>query len=144
MKPSDIKLSRLDDELKDLRAMAKKDGTIKKDKFETEFDNTSRVMKWIDKKVTWKKLEYMLNKELAGTRRNLFEFYKTESQLKLDNNAELNLFITSDDNYIIIEDKLQVVQISLSLINGTIDVLKARAWEMKEYASWQRFIHGEK
>ena len=144
MKATDISLDRLGQELKTLRVEAKADCEIKKDKFETEFDNTSRVMKWIDKKIRWKKLEYLLQRELNSTKRNLFEFYKTESQLKLDNRDELNLFITSDDNYIIIEEKLLAVQMTNSLVNSTIDTLKARAWEMKEYAAWQRFIHGEK
>ena len=142
MKVEDLEVFKIEAELKKLRIIAIEDAFFDRSKIETAFDNTEKVMRWIDRKVKWVKLLRILEIELRQKRRALYEFYKVDFNMKLDNRDEMNLFITSDPQYCDVEDKYIMCQTVKKFIDATIDTLKARAWEVKGFAEYQKFIHG--
>ena len=135
-------VEKIADRLKEYRTEAKLDCQIDKVNLSTAFDNTSMVMKWIDRKVDWNRVCAEKEQKLLKVRRSLFEFYRKDYPLKLDSTAELNLFITSDDQYMAVESELAISEATKKFIGDTIDTLKARAWEVKGFAEYERFKNG--
>ena len=111
-------------------------------KLDNAFDNTSKVMKWIDRKVDWNFVVRDLERKLLKSKRELFEFYRKDYPLKLDNNAEINMFVTSDDQYLAVEREYIMAESTKKFIGSVIDTLKSRAWEIKTYLDYQRFKNG--
>lgn len=136
------KFQKIEEKLKALRKEAKEDCVVNRKKLDTAFDNTEKVMKWIDRKVDWNLLVKELERNLSKTKRELFEFYRKDYPLKLDSAAELNMMITSDDQYIALEREMVMAEAVQKFIGHVIETLKARAWEIKGICEYQKFIHG--
>lgn len=138
-----LPIENIEQRLQKLVEDAKKDcAWDKADLNQTAFNNTKMVMKWIGKKQDWLKMRRLMNTVMKKKRRKLFEYYKTEYDLKLDNKEEINLFVDSDEDYVDLEQKQILIKECCLFIDSVLDNLKARAWEIKAFIEYQKFLAG--
>ena len=137
------KLDKIYTKFKELRKEAAEDCDFDKLHMETQFNNTFTISKWINKKVEYSEVYRIYDFKRKQKYKTLFEFYKLESNLKLDNKNELALFIESDINYNDLLHICQVLKEILEYIQAIIDNLKNKNWEISRYIDYQKFIHGK-
>jgi hypothetical protein len=110
---------------------------------DTQFDNTLHIMKWINKKMEWGQLQRFQEEIRKKKFRTLYEFYKTESNLKITTKDEMMLFIESDINYLEIFNICTEIKEVMKYLDETIDALKAKSFERKDWITYQMFINGK-
>lgn len=136
-------IDKIYDKFKKLKDEAAEDCKFDRANIENSFDNTNKLMKWINKKSEWNKVLRSFELERKDKYRSTYEFYAKDFQMKLNSKDEYQLFIESDPNYLDIHMKCQVVKDILAYIDSVIDNLKGRAWEMKLFMQYLEFINGK-
>ena len=136
-----MELKQILDKLEILRAKSKEDCNFNKDNFISNFGNTDKIFYYMNEKLDWLKIKSFLEIKLNNKLKNLLDFYRTESKLKL-NSVEQKVYIETDENYIQIKEELNYVNEAIIFIDGIIDILKRKSFEMKQYIEYQKFING--
>ena len=136
-----MELKQILDKLEILRAKSKEDCNFSKDNFISNFGNTDKIFYYMNEKLDWLKVKSFLEIKLNNKLKNLLDFYRTESKLKL-NSVEQKVYIETDENYIQIKEQLNYVNEAIIFIDGVIDILKRKSFEMKQYLDYQKFING--
>lgn len=132
---------KMNEKFKELRVEAKTD--VKIDRVNPFIDFNSEIsMKWIQKRIEWQKLLRIYENERKQKFRSLYEYYKTDFNLKLNTKEEISVFIESDTNYVLILQVNNLCKDIISFVDSTIEVIKSRGWEIKEYLAFQRFSNG--
>jgi hypothetical protein len=126
----------------DLRKEATEDCKFDRGHIEDSYDNTTKVIKWINKKSDWAKAFRSYEKERKDVYRKTYEFYVSDFPMKLNGKDEYQLFIESDPAYLDVYTRCQIVKEILVYIDSVIDTLKARAWEVKGCLDYLRFSNG--
>lgn len=127
---------------KKLKEEATEDCRFDRGQIENSFDNTTKLMKWINKKSEWAKVFRSFEIERKETYRKTYEFYVKDFPMKLNGKDEYTLFIETDAAYIGIYTRCQVVKEIITYIDTTIETLKSRAWEIKAFLDYLKFSNG--
>jgi hypothetical protein len=119
------------------------DCVFDKSKMEAQFTNTLTIAKWINKKLEWGNL-FRIQEEIRKKKwRKLYEFYKVESNFKINTKEELAQFIESDVNYTEIHLICQELEEVIKYILSAIDNLKAKNFEVQTFVKYLMFINGK-
>jgi CO dehydrogenase/acetyl-CoA synthase alpha subunit len=127
-----------------LKIEAKEDCKIIKTELETQFINTELLIRWLNKFTQWKSLHRIYDQDKKKKFRELFEYYRTEYELKLSNKDEILLFVESDPNFTAINNLYHISKDVTDYISSVLDILKGRGYEMKEISAWIRFQSGQR
>lgn len=138
------KLNKILDKFKLLKEEAVVDCNFDKVNIETQFNNTFAIMKWINYKTEWNQVLRVYEEKRKEVYRKLYTFYKLESDLKINTQAELQLFIESDLQYIETFAICNTLKEIVQYITDVIDNLKGKGYEIKRFIEWSQFINGVK
>jgi hypothetical protein len=136
-------LEKIYTKFKDLKIEADKDCKFNKADIDNSFTTTNSLIKYINKKTEWNSVYRKFESERKDNYRKLYEFYQTDFPLKLNGKDEYQLFIESDPAYVDIFERCLVVKEILVFIDSTIETLKSRQWEIKEFINWAKFSNGQ-
>lgn len=132
---------KIQEKLQELKKEAKEDCFIDKTRLFDTF-NTVILEKWIRKRVEWSKLSRAFEEKRKDKFRSLYQYYKTDFELKLSSKEEYQLFIESDSTYVLILSLCLSTKEVLKYIDDVIDAIKSRGWEIKNYMEYMKFISG--
>ena len=141
-KTNEDPIQRLNERINQIREEAKADVKFRKDD-PFEKHNVELMIKWIDRKIEWLKLARAYETQRKEKFRKLFEFYKTDFDLKLNSKDEYLLFIESTPEYVLIHNAYLTAKDALNFIDSTIDTLKSRGFEIKTFCEWEKFRNGQ-
>lgn len=135
-------LEKLISKTKNLKEKAEEDCRFDKSNLDSAFDNTNKLIYWINIKSEWTKVQREFERQRKDQYRKTYEFYQTDFPLKLSTKEEMTLFIESDTSYQPIFIICSVVRDTLAYIDSVIDILKSRAWEIKTALDYEKFKNG--
>ena len=127
----------------DLKIESSKDCKLDKIKMNNAFNGSQDIMKWITKKSEWSRVYRDLELKRKKAYRTAYTFYQTEFTLKLTTKDEYTLFIESDVNYIDHMQVCLVVKEIIGFIDSTLDALRTKGYEVKNYIEWRKFTNGQ-
>ena len=136
------KLEKINERFKRLRLEAEEDCKFDKMKIETQFDNTLAICKWINYKAEWSEVYKVIDIERKEVYKKLYYFYKVESDLKINTKDELDLFITSDAQYVDLHLQITTLKEVVKYIEDIVETLKGKNWEISRWIEHQKFING--
>lgn len=116
---------------------------IDKGEFASNFNLSGLTIKWLGIQYDWKKAFIQLENKRLKLKRELVEFYKVDYNLKFDTRDELMLFVETDDRYITILEKTQVISAIIEFCGDTIKKLEGKSWEIKNYLDYLRWTKGQ-
>jgi hypothetical protein len=137
----DKQLEKIQEKLQELKKEAKVDCIIDKTDLFSIF-NTTLMEKWIRKRVEWSKLTRSYEEKRKDKFRSLYQYYKTDFELKLSTKEEYQLFIESDSSYVVILSLSLSTKEVVKYIDDVIDTIKSRGWEIKNYLEYIKFVNG--
>jgi hypothetical protein len=140
---SETMLEKIYEKFKKLKDEATEDCKFDRGQIENSFDNTTKLMKWINKKSEWSRVYRTFEIERKDKYRKTYEFYVTDFPMKLNGKDEYQLFIESDPGYLDTFTRCQVVKEILTYVDSVIDTLKSRAWEVKAALDYLKFSNGQ-
>jgi hypothetical protein len=108
----------------------------------TGFNITMNKTKWITKKCEWDYVYRQFELKRKKSYVKLHDFYEFESNNKLSTKADYDLFIESNDQYVDINNICLTIKSLIIFIDGTIDNLKTKGFEVKAFIEWQQFKNG--
>lgn len=136
-------IDKIYEKFKKLKEEAAEDCKFDRGQMDSSFDNTAKLMKWINKKTEWARVLRAFDLERKEKYRASYEFYVKDFPMKLNGKEEYQMFIESDPAYMDIHHKYLVAKEIVTYIDSVIDTLKARAWEVKGYLEWLKFSNGQ-
>jgi len=136
-------LEKLYSKIKIMKEKAEEDCKIDKGNLDSAFNNTSKLIYWINMKTEWSRVLRDFDRERKDVYRKTFEFYQTDYPLKLSSKDELSLFIESDPGYQPIFMICQVTKEGIQYIDSVIEAVKSRGWEVSNYLKYLQFINGQ-
>ena len=139
---NETKLEKIYTKYKALKEQADKDCKFNRSEIENSFDSTSKKIWWINQKTEWQKVFREFERQRKEQYKKTYEFYHTEFPIKLNSKEEYQLYIESDPNYINIYTICLVVKEVIQYIDSVLDILKDRAWEVKNFIEYQKFVNG--
>lgn len=139
---NETKLEKIYLKYKSLKEQADKDCKFDKSKIDNSFDSTSKKIWWINQKTEWQKVFREFERQRKDQYKKTYEFYYTEFPIKLNTKEEYQLYIESDPNYTSIYTICLVVKEVIQYIDSVLDILKDRAWEVKNFIEYQKFVNG--
>jgi len=104
--------------------------------------NTELLEKWIRRRTEWSKLCKAYEDKKKERFRSLYEYYKTDFDVKLSTKDEYSLFIESDASYTTINTLYQNTKEVLVYIDAIVDTLKQRQWEIRAYIDYLKWSNG--
>lgn len=143
---TETKKSRLEvihEKFKRLKEEATADCKFDKTKMVEQFNNTSLIMKWINYKTEFSEVYRVYEQKRKEQYRKLYNFYKLESDLKINTSAELQLFIESDLQYTEIFSICQVLKEMIEYISCVVENLKGKGYEIQRYQMYLNFMNGK-
>lgn len=136
-------LDRIFAKFKEIKDEAEQDLKIDRTALYSPDFNTDIHMRWIRRKTEAQNLFKRIEIQRKEKYRTLFEYYKTDYPLKLNSPAEYQLFIESDENYVLIYNCSLTVKELVEYISAVLDAIKSRGWEIKQFLDYQRFLNGQ-
>lgn len=114
----------------------------KADVMQTGFNHSQLLIKWINKKSEYTKLFRSIEEKRKKSYRDLFEFYKNDYPIKLSTKEEYTLFIESDKNYVEHLNISLTVKEIIQFIDATMDIIRQKGYDVKNYIEWSKFVNG--
>lgn len=138
----EVMTAKLMEKFKALKVEATEDVAFDKANLESSFDSTIKITKWLNKRSQWTELyrSYEFKRNEAWKR--AYEYYRTEYRISLENKEEYRLMIATDPNYSALDQLTKLVSEIIDYIDGTIDNLKNRRYEVRNLIDWLKFNHG--
>lgn len=136
------KLDKIYIKFKDLKEKAIVDCNFDKSQMDSQFNNTLTIAWWINQKSEWNQVFRIYDNKRKEKYRKLYEFYKLESNLKINTKEELSLFIESDNQYTEIFMICQVLKEIQEYIVSIVENLKGKNFEQQRWLAYQNFING--
>lgn len=99
-------------------------------------------MKWLGYFQDWQRVFISLEIKRKQIKRELTEYYKVESNLRLDTKDEMSLFIETDDRYVHLLEQTQIVKSMLIFCETVMDKLRGKSFEVKNWIDWSKFQSG--
>lgn len=128
----------------DLREQAKEDCSAidQTDLRNKDFNLADSNIKWLNHLYDWKEKWIKLEKLRKISYREMYEFYRDEYNHRLDRKEDMQLFIESDERYIELNEKVQIIKGIISYCEGVSDKLQQKQWEIKAYIDYLKFMEG--
>jgi hypothetical protein len=127
----------------ELKKESDKDCHFDKNKMDESFNVTTSLSKWIRMKADcaslYRKYEVRRKKEWTTQ----YEFYKLDYHVTLNTKEEYSLYIESNPSYVEYYNLAMTMKEMCVFIDGTIDTLKNKQWEIKSYLEYLKFINGQ-
>lgn len=98
--------------------------------------------KWLNIRYDYTVLYQETEEKRKNLRRDLYEFYKIDYQLKIDTREELNLFIESDKRYKDIYKNSLLIKNFIDYCDSIIETLEKKSWALKTMLEWRKFNEG--
>lgn len=136
------RIEKMYDRVRELKEEAKRDANIDKAKLEDQFDSAARVMKWLNKRNDWKEVLLSLETKKTAAWRKAYEFYRTEYNIKLNNQEEYRMMIESDQAYCVAMQEYVVCKEVVDYITSVVDVLKGRSYDVSNFAKYIMWTRG--
>jgi hypothetical protein len=136
-------LDRIFTKFKEIKDEAEHDLKIDRTALYSPSFNVDIHMRWLRRKTEAQNLFKKIEIQRKEKYRTLFEYYKTDYPLKLGSPAEYQLFIESDENYVMILNCSLTAKELVDYISAVLEAVKARAWEIKNFIDYQRFQNGQ-
>jgi hypothetical protein len=138
----ETKLEKIYKKIDLLKKEATDDCYFNRQEMESQFNIAFLKMKWINYRLEWGKTLRILEEKRKQLFRKLYEYYRLESKLKLTTKEEINLFIESDPQYTEIFSLCQTTKEVEKYCLDTVENLKTKSYQVKEFIAWQNFING--
>lgn len=142
MNINEIKNEKIVEKFKNLKNEAEIDCRINKEDLLNDIKTSELLVKWLNKRVDWVKLYNQIELERKKIYRNLYEYYNLEYQLKIDTKEQLNLMISTDENYIDINNKVILIKEIIEYIENVIEILKQKSWDIKNFIDYLKWTNG--
>jgi len=127
----------------DLKKQAAEDcKAINKAKLDQEFNLSELQMKWLNYHADWQRVYFIIENKRRKLKRELYEYYKIDFNIKIDTKDDLTLFIESDEKFVEILNSSQIVKSIVTYCENVIDKLKTKAWEIKNWIDYQKWVSG--
>lgn len=136
------KLEKIYSKFEEMKKEAVEDCKFDKNKMDTAFNITNKVVKWINLKSEWSKVFRTLETNRKNAWRKRYEYYQTEYALKLSTKEEYTLFIESDPLYVDYMNLSLTVKEIIQYIDSVLDALKQKGYEVKNFIDYNKFING--
>jgi len=131
------------DRYKKLREDGSADVKFSKSDLQNAFDNTEKTMKWLSIRANWLQLHHSFEYKRMEAWKKAFEYYKTDYPFTLNTKEEYQNMIKTDPSYAEIADLTTISNDVIDYIDATLDAIKSRGWEIKNYIEWMKFTHGQ-
>ena len=136
-------VTKLKEKFKELREEAKEDcKPIVEENLRSDFGLSSLKSKWLNYHEEFNLKFELLEQTKKRLKRELYEYYTFDCDLKLSTKEELTLFIDSDKRYIHQNQLCNMVKSILEYCTNTIKILDQKQWEMKNFVDYIKFIEG--
>jgi len=89
--------------------------------------------KWINKLTDFETKRNHVYQNMQKIRRDLFEFYKKDYDIKIDNKDEMNMFIESDPRYEYISTLHKQMKAMMVYCENAVNNLNQKQWEIQRY-----------
>ena len=119
----------------------KQQSQLDKSNLENSFNLAELISDWIQKKLQLIRLKTELEKERNRIFKDLYEYYKMDYEIELKR-GEINDLIKSDKEIIEIDELLSLTKEVMNLIDTSIEILKLKHWERRDYLEYLKFING--
>ena len=115
------------------------------------FKNQLIAPKWLDYKTRFKRLLIKNKGEYQRLYRQKWEYYGGKSDAKIYVakpfdlkvlKTDLHMYITSDEEIILLADKISYLETILEFIDGILKSIDRRGWDIKNAQDWKRFEAG--
>ena len=115
------------------------------------FKNQDIVPKWLDYRAKWKLLVTRHKGEYSRLYRQKWEYYGGKADVKIYVakpfdlkvlKTDLHMYITSDEEIILLADKISYLETILEFIDGILKSIDRRGWDIKNAQDWKRFEAG--
>lgn len=135
--------SRLYEKWTDLKEQSRTDcSAINISNLQQDFNLAGLNMKWLGYFQDWQRVFISLEIKRKQIKRELTEYYKVESNLRLDTKDEMSLFIETDDRYVHLLEQTQIVKSMLIFCETVMDKLRGKSFEVKNWIDWSKFQSG--
>ena len=136
-------MEKVNEKYMELRNQTKNDlSPLNKSNLANEFNISGLNGKWISYLADWKRAFLIIEQKRKKLYRELFEYYKIDYKLKLDSKEQFQLFIETDEKYIYILEKSQMIRAILELIEKTLEKLSNKQWEVKNFCEYLKWSEG--
>ena len=115
------------------------------------FKNQVIAPKWLDYRTRFKSLLIKNKGEYQRLYRQKWEYYGGKSDAKVYVakpfdlkvlKTDLHMYITSDEEIILLADKISYLETILEFIDGILKSIDRRGWDIKNGQDWKRFEAG--
>jgi arginine repressor len=135
-------LEKMYEKIKRMKEEAVEDVKIRKDDL-FHSHNVDLSIKWINKKMDWLRVVKIYDTDKKAKYRSLYEYYRTDFDIKLSTAAEYSMFIDSDTNMVMLSTLHLTAKEAVAYIDSVIDTIKQRQWEIKSFIQWELFKNGQ-
>ena len=140
---AETRLEKIYQEFSKIRKESESDCSFDKVKMDNAFNISSSLSKWIGKKIEWTRLFKQYEIERKKKWKELYEYYQTDYPFKISTKEEYNLYIESNENYTEPMMLSSTVKEIILFIDSTIDCLKTKSFDVKNFIQWNLFINGQ-
>jgi hypothetical protein len=141
------------DKLTELQAEAKEDLIILDDEdlHQQSYKNQIIKPKWLDYKSKYRLHMFQLKADHRRLYREKWEYYggKATNKIYIAKpfdikvlKTDLGVYISSDDDIIDIELKIEYYETLVQFIEGVIKSIDNRSWDIKHAQDWKKFLAG--
>lgn len=99
--------------------------------------------KWLNYLYEWKELFIRQEQARKKVYREMYEWYRDEYSHRLDKREDMQLFIESDERYLVLNEKVQIIQGIISFCEGVSKNLQQKQWEIKAFIDYVKFMEGQ-
>lgn len=99
--------------------------------------------KWLNYLYEWKELFIRQEQARKKVYREMYEWYRDEYPHRLDKREDMQLFIESDERYLVLNEKVQIIQGIISFCEGVSKNLQQKQWEIKAFIDYVKFMEGQ-
>lgn len=136
------KVLHLEAKMQEMKEKAEKDCAFDRNDLGNQFNNTSAMMWWIAKKLEYSKAFHELELKRKRAAVKVHRSYKTESSLKLTD-KEIWMYVEQSNQYVEDDQLCKIVKDIMNFIDGIIDALKSKNFEVNRYMKYLEFINGK-
>lgn len=138
------KLEKIYQKLHDLKKVADEDVKINKSTLETQFDSSTKIIKWLNFRIDWIQVSQSLEHKKKLAWRTAYEYYKTEYNIKLGTADEYRLMIETDPAYSTLLLECNATKEVILYIESVIDALKARGYNVTALSKYMMWTGGHR
>ena len=104
-------ISRLYEKWENLKNQAKNDcSPIDKYKPDNNFNLSELYIKWLNYQQDWQRVFLSIESKRKQMYRELIHYYRMDYDMRLDTKDELNLFIETDDRYVLLLEQSKIIK----------------------------------